>query len=78
MSRMKEEQERILWEAKQAIETCLDQGLRDDLIDYIGHINRARLFAGYVLQEHYDTLKHSLGISRMSSKILHEVANERF
>ena len=76
---MKEDQEHILWEAARAIAVCLSQGLRDELIDYLDEENRARLFSGYVLQEHYDTLKQSLDISRMSSKLLYERnQNEHF
>ena len=78
MGRTEEEHERVLWEGARGIEACLAQGLRNELVDYLDEEDRARLFSGYVLQEHYDTIKHSLDIARMSSKILHEVAHERF
>lgn len=70
------QKERILWEAKQAIEEALIWVGRDELIDYLSIETRQQLFDGYVLQEHYDTLKRSLDISRVSGNILQGAKNE--
>lgn len=69
------QKERILWEAKQAIEEALIWAGRNELVDYLSVETRMQLFNGYVLQEHYDTVKRELDISRMSNKILQEAKN---
>lgn len=69
------QQELLLWNASMTIEECLKNNLRNELVDYLSPETREKLFAGYVLQEHYDILAHKYDIIKMSSKILQDSKN---
>lgn len=72
LEELSKQKERILWEAKRAIEEALIWVGRDELIDYLSVETRQQLFKGYVLEEHYNCLAKRYDILRMSSKILQD------
>lgn len=70
------QQELLLWNASSMIEACLDNNLRNELVDYLSPVVRAKLFDGYVLQEHYDYLAQKYDILKMSSNLQQQVIQE--
>lgn len=73
MNAQPNQQELLLWNASSMIEACLDNNLRNELVDYLSPVIRAKLFDGYVLQEHYDYLAQKYDIAKMSSNIQQQV-----
>lgn len=70
------QEEQLLWEASVAVGACIEQGLRDKLIDSFPSFVREKLFGGYVLKEHYEHLEKKYDIAKMSSNITHAVIQE--
>lgn len=70
------QQELLLWNASSMIEACLANNLRNELIDYLSPVVRAKLFDGYVLQEHYDCLARKYDIAKMSGNLQQQVIQE--
>lgn len=81
--KMKEEQERMLWDMKYSLDCAILAVGRDTVVDYLcnsGHTDTkttwATLTDGYVLQEHYDCLKEKYNIVLISSALRHPHVQE--
>lgn len=68
-----QQEEQLLWEARVAIESCIEQGLRHKLVDSFSQYTREKLFDGYILMGHYNTVKQKYDTAKMSGNISHAV-----
>ena len=68
-SRFEFEIDLALWNAVDSVEFAIKLGLRDKFVDQLSAGSRAKLFEGYVLKEHYETLEKKLWLAQQSKQI---------
>lgn len=52
--------ELLAWQTSFCLASALKEGLRNQVVDMLTEEERQKLFEGYVLQEHYDSLMGKL------------------